>query len=60
MVYEQKDLQLVLDKAHLLMDLPEISSWEKVEVALKLKKAEQAITLARSYIKKYDPNLLSS
>jgi hypothetical protein len=42
------------------MNAHDLSSWVKIELALKLRKAEESIVKARSIIIKYDRTLLNT
>ena len=57
---DQKELQKIVNESHHFMDSGALSSWEKIELAVKLKRAESAIVQAKQLINKYDPTLLKS
>ena len=50
--------QSVTNHSHHLIDSSDITSWQKIDLSVKLKEAEEELTWARILINKYDPSLL--
>jgi hypothetical protein len=51
-------LQDTVNASHLLIGLSSLTSWQKVDLGIQIRAAEEALMRGREILQKYDPSLL--
>jgi hypothetical protein len=49
------DMQLLTNKSHVIYERGNLNIWEKMELGLKLDRAEETLQTARAILKEYEP-----
>ncbi len=55
---EMQILQDTTNASHILVNSPELTSWQKVDLGIQIRNAEEALMIGREILEKYDPSLL--